>query len=38
VLKILVRLYNKIYGLDLAPFSEKVKNHWFKFYPINRIV
>jgi len=25
----LVRLYHKIVGLDLAPFTEKVENHWF---------
>jgi len=23
-----VRLSNKIVGLDLAPFSKKVENHW----------
>jgi len=23
-----MRLSNKIVGLDLAPFSEKVENHW----------
>jgi len=26
--KILVQLSHKIIGLDLAPFSEKVENHW----------
>jgi len=25
---VLVRLFNKIVGLDLAPFIEKVENHW----------
>jgi len=25
-----VRLSNKIEGLDLAPFSEKVADYWFK--------
>jgi len=25
--KFLVRLFNKIVSLDLAPFSEKVENH-----------
>ena len=27
-----MRLSNKIVGLDLAPFSEKVKNHWCRLW------
>ena len=30
VKKFLVRLSNKIVGVDLAVFSEKVENHWGK--------
>ena len=34
---ILVRLSNKIVGLDLAPFSEKVENHWFTTIVVVRV-
>jgi len=27
-----VRLSKKIVGLDLAPFSEKVENHWCRLW------
>jgi len=27
-----VQLFNKIVGLDLAPISEKVENHWARWF------
>jgi len=27
-----MRLSNKMVSLDLAPFSKKVENHWFKLF------
>jgi len=34
---ILVRLSNKIVGLDLAPFSEKIESHWFRGIVVVRV-